>query len=170
MREHVLHYYYTLRSVLKNHPHLRNYRVRCKHCRIYFLTHPRNAGRCDLRCPFGCRQAHRKEASKKRSLEYYRSYFGRGRKKYLNSLRSKEKGGGEPPQNPQGGDSREKEPEIHVEKETIVYIQTVTTLIEGRPVSKEEIIAMLKKRMRQLSIDMRRRSVYAFHYPREKPG
>ena len=34
--------------------------------RIRFLTHPRNANRRDLRCPFGCRQHHRREEAKKR--------------------------------------------------------------------------------------------------------
>ena len=58
----VLEYYVLLRSVLRAKPHLRACLTRCRHCRIFFLTHPRNAGRHDLRCPFGCRQAHRQQA------------------------------------------------------------------------------------------------------------
>jgi hypothetical protein len=66
-----------LRSVLRAKPHLRLGLTRCRHCGILFLTHPRNAGRHDLRCPFGCRQAHRKQASAQRSAAYYRQAQGK---------------------------------------------------------------------------------------------
>ena len=35
---------------------------------IFFLTDARNAGRQDLGCPFGCRQAHRRRQSTRRSV------------------------------------------------------------------------------------------------------
>jgi hypothetical protein len=60
-----------LRSVLRSQSDLRRCLSRCQHCRIFFLTHPRNAGRSDLRCPFGCREAHRKQRSTERSVAYY---------------------------------------------------------------------------------------------------
>jgi hypothetical protein len=84
-------------------------------------------------------------------------------------LRNKNKKCSEPDHTPEEEGSHEKEPKIHVAKETIIYIQTVTTLIEQRPVSIEEIIIMLKNRMRQHSIDRSKRFMYPFHYPQEKP-
>ena len=41
-----------LRSLLRQKAHLRPCLCRCRHCRIFFLTHPRNARRRDLACPF----------------------------------------------------------------------------------------------------------------------
>src|SRR5208337_3183879 len=83
----VLEYYVLLRSVLRAKPHLRACLTRCRHCRIFFLTHPRNAGRQDLRCPFGCREAHRKQASGQRSAAYYGGPKGKRKKSDLNQRR-----------------------------------------------------------------------------------
>jgi len=85
----VLEYYEVLRSVLRTKPKLRNCRTRCRHCRIFFLTDPRNAGRDDLGCPFGCRESHSKESSTKRSVDYYRTDEGKLKKKYQNEKRQK---------------------------------------------------------------------------------
>jgi hypothetical protein len=60
----------------------------CVHCGILFLTHPRNACRSDLRCPFGCREMHRNECSNRRSAAYYRTSSGRDKKSALNKQRS----------------------------------------------------------------------------------
>ena len=57
---------------------------------ILFFTHPRNAGRTDLGCPFGCRQAHRRKSSTYRSTEYYRSDEGKQKKEELNKARSQQ--------------------------------------------------------------------------------
>ena len=73
----MLQYYFVLRSVLKAKPCLRPCLTRCRHCRIFFLTHPRNAGRIDLGCPFGCQEGHRKRGSTERSVEYYRTAEGK---------------------------------------------------------------------------------------------
>ena len=54
----VLQYYLLLRSVLRTRPLLRRCLARCRHCRIFFLTHWCNAGRKDLGCPFSCRTAY----------------------------------------------------------------------------------------------------------------
>ena len=69
----VLDYYFILRSVLRTKPHLRHYVTRCRHCRIFFISDPRNAGRTDLGCPFGCSAAHRRESSTRRSVAYYQA-------------------------------------------------------------------------------------------------
>lgn len=65
---------------------------RCKHCRIYFITDPRNRSRNDLGCPFGCRDAHRKASSNKRSSQYYQTDEGKQKKKQLNDRRKDQNG------------------------------------------------------------------------------
>jgi len=58
----------------------------------------------------------------------------------------------------------------HTIDETAVnYLQTVTSLIEGRTVCMDEIKRMLNKILRQLSIGRQKKSVYADNYPRGKP-
>ena len=51
VRELVMQYYVVLRSLLRVNPTLRRCLCRCRHCQIFFLSHPRNAGRRDLSCP-----------------------------------------------------------------------------------------------------------------------
>ena len=62
--------------------------VPCCHCGIRFLTDPRNAGRLNLRCPFGCREHHRKQCSNQRSHNYRQTLEGREKKELLNAQRS----------------------------------------------------------------------------------
>lgn len=182
VRESVLHYYWVLRQVLRDNPHLRKCLTRCKHCGIFFLTHPRNAGRRDLSCPFGCRQVYQKENLKKRSAKYYRSEKGKKKKKELNERRDRQV----KPDN-EGADlaneSLQKQNELPLQHEEIVqneeevirdkgslcYIQMVISLIEGCLVSLDEVLKMLAKIWRQHSIDRRRRFVYAFTYPSQRP-
>jgi hypothetical protein len=76
-----------LRSALRGRDELRECCVRCCRCEIEFLTVPANAGREDLRCPFGCRQLHRRQQSNRRSTNYYRTDAGRVKKKRLNARR-----------------------------------------------------------------------------------
>lgn len=74
----------------------------CRDCGIEFLTARSNAGRTDLRCPFGCRSEHRKQKSNKRSTHYYRSELGRQKKKSLNRRRSRKNN--RPPSRPRHQD------------------------------------------------------------------
>jgi len=73
---------------LRNRTDLRGCAVWCCHCGIRFFTHPRNAGRQDLRCPFGCRQTRRKQRSNERSKTHYRTEAGKEKKRLLNQRRS----------------------------------------------------------------------------------
>lgn len=75
-------------EVLKADPKLHRCDICCRHCGIRFVTHPRNAGRKDLRCPFGCRQHHQREASRARSRKYNQTARGQKRKKAFNIQRS----------------------------------------------------------------------------------
>jgi len=72
---------------LQSHPELCGCVASCADCGIRFLTHPRNAGRRNLRCPFGCRQHRRQQRSCQRSTAYYRTAAGKTKKKRLNARR-----------------------------------------------------------------------------------
>jgi hypothetical protein len=49
------------------------------------------------------------------------------------------------------------------------YVRMVTSLIEGRPVSREEILQMLKRVVRQHSLARERRIDYILRTLKEKP-
>ena len=85
----ILDYYFFLRSALKTMSRLRPCLARCRHCRIFFLTPPQNAGRKDLGCPFGCQDAHRKQRSTERSTAYNHTEAGKRKKKQQNGKRRK---------------------------------------------------------------------------------
>lgn len=158
-------YYVVLRSVLRTRAEVRPWMTRCRECRIFFLTHPRNAGRRDLRCPFGCRDAHRKRRSTERSSEYYNTAEGKTKKKLQNGKRRQSErrpgqaiglDGPEP-----GRDGNRCDAGI------VDYVQMQTSLIEGRPVSRQEILEMLDQSMRQHRIVGRRRMDYVLAYFKE---
>lgn len=148
----VRQYYVLLRSVLRSRPDLRRCLCRCRHCRIFFLAHPRNAGRRDLRCPFGCREAHRKRRSTERSVAYYATAEGKTKKKMQNGKRA------------HGGVHAEANPPVPEAPEfpagIVGYVATVASLIEGRRVSEAEMLQRLARAMRQHSMARRRRIDY----------
>ena len=148
----VLQYYVLLRSVLRSRPHLRLCLRRCRSCRIFFLTHPRNAGRRDLRCPFGCRQAHRKQRSTERSVAYYTTAEGKAKKKMQNGKRiqGKTRTGTNPPVTEA----------VEFDTRIVSYVAMVASLIEGGRVSEAEMVQRLVRAMRQHSMARRRRMDY----------
>jgi len=148
----VLQYYVVLRSLLRSQSHLRRYLRRCRHCRIFFLTDPRNAGRRDLRCPFGCRQVHRKRRSTERSVAYYTTAEGKAKKKIQNGKRIRS-GGGRTANSPKTGAT-----EFHAGM--VSYVAMVASLIEGRWVSELEMLQRLVRAMRQHRMARRRRMDY----------
>jgi hypothetical protein len=155
--------------VLKDKPHRQKYLKRCRHCRIFFLTHPRNAGRNDLRCPFGCRQAHRHKSAKARCAEYYRSQAGKIKKRYLNARRIQRDTSQKSPK-----ESHEEELppgvlEKALDKQIIIHIRTVTSLIEERMVPLEDILCMINRILRQHSIDKLERVLYVCSGRHGKP-
>lgn len=145
-------YYVVLRSVPRSRSHLRRCLSRCRHCRIFFLTHPRNAGRRDLRCPFGCREAHRKQRSTERSVAYYATAEGKAKKKMQNGKRA------------QGGERGDANPPLPEPPEfpagMVGYVAMAASLIEGRRVSEAEMLQRLVRAMRQHSMARRRRMDY----------
>jgi len=70
---------------LRNRPELQDCAVGCCHCGIRFFTHPRNARRRDLRCPFGCREHHRRQRGNARSRKHNQTDKRRANKKKLNT-------------------------------------------------------------------------------------
>jgi hypothetical protein len=54
--------------------------------------------------------------------------------------------------------------ETNVDETTLLYIQTATSLIEGRSIAMDDLIIMVTTIMRQLSIDKRKRSAYVDSY------
>ncbi len=146
--------------MLRKHPHLRRLVKRCKHCQILFITHPRNACRNDLRCPFGCREAHRKICSSKRSTKYYQTEEGKVKKKQFNDCRKKSK------------DSQQKDDrsdDLPIDQTTICHIQLMTTMIEGRSVAFKDILSLVRDLLRQHSIDLRKKPMYKRPYSRKQP-
>jgi hypothetical protein len=193
----VLEYYVLLRSILRAKPLLRKCLCRCRHCRIFFLSHPRNAGRCDLGCPFGCREAHRRKESIRRSTDYYRGEDGRKYKRRQNQRQDEKRRaraaaqdppGGVPPgtpvkqdpspepktlpDGPQLSPGREQGEQAlpKVLPEALVdYVRMAVSLIEDRPVSRAEIIEMLRRVFRQRSMSRRRQIDQAVDWLHENP-
>lgn len=129
-----------LRSIVGIRPELRPCLTRCRHCRIFFLTHPRNARRRDLGCPFGCREAHRKRQSNLRSTAYYQDEHGKEKKRQQNAKRGKT---GIPAAAPSA------EEPLPWPRPIVEYVRMVTGLIEGRQVSLAEVLEMLARVVRQ---------------------
>lgn len=154
----MLSYYLVLRSVPRIKPWLRKCLARCRHCGIFFLTDPRNVGRRDLGCPFGCSRAYRQKQSTQRSVAYYREPEGKIKKQALNARRRKSPPSPTPPDPGRPG----LRPFLH-------YLCGVLGLIEERPVRLWEVIQMLERTARQhRMVRMRRidQSVARLH---EKP-
>jgi hypothetical protein len=149
----VKQYYVVMRSLLRSRSDLRRCLSRCRHCRIFFLSHPRNAKRSDLRCPFGCRQAHRRQQSTERSAAYYASEEGKAKKKIQNDKRATGEARADGKDAAAGG-------RLDFNAGIVSYIAMAASLIEGRRVSEEEIVEMLVRRMRQHSIVRRRKIDY----------
>ena len=186
-----------LRSILRAKPLLRKCLCRCRHCRIFFLSHPRNAGRCDLGCPFGCREAHRQKESIRRSTDYYRGDDGRKYKRRQNQRQNEKRRSraaaqddpcGVPPGTPvkedpspeamtlpdgppladgrpQGAQALPKVlPEALVD-----YVRMAVSLMEGRPVSRAEILQMLRRVFRQRTMSRHRPIDHAVAWLHENP-
>jgi len=162
----VLQYYFVLRSVLRGKSRLRLHLTRCRHCRIFFLTHPCNAKRRDLACPFGCRETHRQRRSTQRSVEYYRTEEGKIKKKIQNDKRNQRQ-----EKNP-SGDPREEgwrelvREEFRWDAGMVEYVRRVTSWIEGRRVGRGEVLEMLARSVRQHRLAHLRRIDYVMEHLR----
>lgn len=154
----MLSYYVVLRSVLRIKPWLRKCLARCRHCGIFFLTDPRNAGRRDLGCPFGCSQAHRRKQSTERSVAYYQEPEGKVKKQALNARRRKT------PRPP-----APLSPVPPGLRPFLQYLCVMLGLIEGRPVQLWEVIGMLERTVRQHRMVRTRRIDQGVAWLHEQP-
>jgi hypothetical protein len=145
----VLAYYLLLRTVLQTKPHLRACLTRCKHCRIFFLTDPRNARRTDIGCPFGCREAHARLTSTKRSVAYYREECGKIKKRIQNEKRQIRK---TPAPSTELALDAEVSNGNDIPPQLLSYLQILISQIEGRQVGIAEVQEMLARILRQRSI------------------
>ena len=207
-----------MNSVLGDHPDLEDCAASCCHCGIRFLTHPRNARRIDLRCPFGCRQHHRKQQSNRRSTAYYQTEEGKQLKSELNQRRSMpcqldecppaqreppvDSGNEALPEQPgkasvddsgnitsvqtvkrpsplnasllavtlemQLGGVLLREADV-VHCSLLAYLCAVASLLEGRTIGRDELVAALLTRMRQHSIGQLPHREYVRDYLNQHP-
>jgi hypothetical protein len=158
----VLQYYALLRSVIRTRPELRRCLTRCRHCGIFFVGAASNVGR-KCGCPFGCAQAHRRRQWRQTSQEYYQNPQGRKKKSELNQRR-KNKPTPAPRPEPSQPPADPKIPSL-----LVGYVQRVVSVIERRPVSREEILAMLAKEKRQHSMVRQRRIEQIIRALHERP-
>ena len=183
----VAHYQLGLDSVLEAHPELQACVTCCAHCGIRFLTHPRNAGRRNLRCPFGCRKHHRRQGSCRRSTAYYQTVAGKGKKEDLNRRRFRPSSAEVPavpeshPQVPPASiPSTDAAAELRLDgvvldessltnSPVLPYLRMMVSLIEGVHVGIEELLVLLRRALRQHSIASRRRADYVVSFLRQHP-
>jgi hypothetical protein len=128
-----------------------------------FFTDPRNAGRDDLRCPFGCRAEHRRRQTNVRSDTYLSTEYGRRQKAERNRRRRKrvaDPGHAEPPPEPETPED--------LGPDMIAYIQMVMSIIERRRVSRDETIDLIKWVLSQRHMGSRRRGGYGAPQTRRK--
>ena len=179
---------------MQSHPELQGCVVGCVYCGIRFLTHPRNAGRRDLRCPFGCRRQHRRECANRRSGAYYRKPQGNRAKKRRNARRScrpvpatvpSPNLEAPPPALAQQSPAdvpRADESPAPLRLETVVldesaltrspmlpYVRMLVRLIDGVKLTCREVLAVLRASLRQRSIALRRRIDYVLGFLHQHP-
>jgi hypothetical protein len=150
VRDLVRSYYAQIRSLLRERPDMRPCLKRCRHCRILFFTDPRNAGRSDLYCGFGCREAHHRQSNTRRSVAFYREHPDKkryqNRKRYLRTASPCLDGW--------------TDPNDEAPAPIVRHVRVIVSLIEGRPVTLDEIVEMLAKKGRQHRMARKRRSAY----------
>jgi len=130
----VSEYYCLLFLICKENPKLSKCIVRCKFCQIYFITNFCTAGRNDLGCPFGCKEANRKEKSNARSSKYHRDH--KDKKKKLNENRYRH-----------SSKKKRKKEKINP---TFRYLHIIISYIERRAISFEEILSLIIKSIKFL--------------------
>lgn len=107
-------------------------------------------------CAFGCKEAHRKRQSTQRSVEYYRGDHGKIKKQIQNDKRKAPVGPAKAPIPPWSA-------------RMVEHVRMVSSLIEGRRVSVEEILGMLARVLRQHSMVRRRRIDHVIGWLNENP-
>jgi hypothetical protein len=123
----------------------------------------------DLGCPFGCQKAHCQRQSNLRSLAYYGTPQGKKKKSDLNQKRGRPKIDGQPPPAPPASVPVTESNSAPCDPLLLEYVRMLVSLIEGRPVSRTEILEMLRKDLRQHSPPKRRKSDQTVAWLHENP-
>lgn len=170
----MLDYYVVLRSLLRDKPPVRPLLARCRHCGIFFIADPRNAGREDLGCPFGCADVHRSRRSTERSVAYNRSPIGKLKRRQRREERIAAKRSAAA-----GAHAAETQDAVTTGAAAVkdggrfpvsffAYIQVVISLLEGRRVHRDEILEMLARTRRQHSFAREKRIDYVLRRLRQE--
>ncbi len=183
---------------MESHPELRQCLVACARCGIHFLTHPRCAGRIDLRCPFGCRQTHHQQRSNQRSAAYYGTPSGKAKKERLNRRRYRQHPSADVPPPPEPSspmiavppaDAGEKDeppldecPQVPARFDGVFldessvtnspllpYVRMLVSLIVGVRPTCRELVELLLRIQRQHRFASRSKIDYVLHFPHEHP-
>ena len=146
-----------------------------------------------MRCPFGCRQHHRRQCSCQRSTAYYQTAAGKTKKKRLNarrqgsqvrrprsrspmSIRRERRQQRSPPASEPLPVTVELRLEGVVLDESslasspmLPYVRMVVSLIEGVEFTCREVLHLLRQAMRQHSIGAGRRVDYLLGFLHQHP-
>jgi hypothetical protein len=110
----------------------------CCQCHIEFLTSSSNRGRRDIRCPFGCRQDHKKKKSNERSRAYYQTPEGKIKKQKQNSKRKK---------SAQNSRDQKLKP---IPEDLVKFLSLFLTLMLGEVLKKSELYGLVIKALKVL--------------------
>jgi hypothetical protein len=192
----VLQYQTQLDRALQVHAELQSRVTHCVHCGIRFLADPRNIGRHDLRCPFGCQRHYRRESARQRSRAFYQTEAGKELKQRLNQRRSEPRTSAHgPPQElpPHPSPTNEPptvEPPPAAEPPTraelcvggvvldewslattpmLPYVRMLLRVIDGIRLTCSEVVQWLTRILRQRSMSPQRRREYVLAYLRQHP-
>ena len=117
-----------------------------------------------MRCPFGCREAHRKQESTRRSVAYYRDPDVKKVKKIpLNQRRNRQRATAR---------TATAAPKASSAKENwliVDHVRMVVSLIEGRPISRRQVLAMVAKVLRQHTMCRIRQIDHAVAWLKKQP-
>jgi hypothetical protein len=91
------------------------------------------------------------------------------KKKLQNGKRRKQEPTPEPGKEPEPGGQATEAEEPKLDAAIVDYVRMVTSQLEGRKVSREEIVEMLKRTMRQHSIGREKRIDYILRSLKERP-
>ena len=160
MRWIALGYYRVLRRA-RSKGKIRPLLKRCKDCGVRFLTVVKNLKRKDLRCPFGCREAHKRNQSKTRSTQYYQTPEGKIKREQLNKRRqgSKDKAADKRANQEPPLGRAEIDPILEVidAKVIVLWLQILNPekIVSNEVVIAKilEIVKWFKARMKQLRFD-----------------
>ena len=119
-----------------------------------------------VRCPFGCRETHRKQESTRRSVAYYRDPDVKRHKKVSpqSTPQSQRLSGWNSPTRPRPKSAPPKKIRLIVD-----HVRMVVSLIEGRPISRRQVLRMLATVLRQHTMCRFRRMDHAVAWLKKQP-